>query len=215
MINEGGGMATTRAERAESTRRTILDAAIELFLAKPYDEVSVHELASAAGVSYGLVAHHFGNKRGIHREAMRQIARQLEQGPPPPGPAGERIRRLLGDHLTAARNNPPAYLGLMLAPDAETSAVVESGKQIAVHAVADILGLDADRPATRLVLWSWVNAASEATVAWLQDGAEIPIVDLTEWLASSLAAMLRGAAHLDAGLESHPAVVALDPTRSS
>lgn len=203
-------MGTTRAERADSTRRTILDAAVRLFLDKPYDEVSVHELATAAGVSYGLVAHHFGNKRGIHREAMRQIAHQLEQSPPPPGPPGARVRQLLAGHLTSARDNPPAYLGLMLATDAETSALVNAGKQLAVHSVADILDMDPDRPVTRLVLWSWVNAASQATVAWLQDGATIPVVDLTEWLAGSLAAMLRGAEQLDLGLNSDPAVQALD-----
>jgi hypothetical protein len=98
----------------------------------------------------------------------------------------------------------------MLATEAATSALVDAGKQLAIHSVADILEMDPDRSVTRLVLWSWVSAASEATVAWLQDGATIPVVDLTEWLAGSLAGMLRSAAHLDLGLDSDPAVAALD-----
>ena len=49
-------MTSTRAERAASTRHKLLDAAVEQFLDKPYDEVSVHDLAHAAGVAYGLVS---------------------------------------------------------------------------------------------------------------------------------------------------------------
>ena len=126
-------MSTSRAERAASTRGKLLDAAVQLFVDKPYDEVSVHDLANAAGVAYGLVAHHFGNKRGIHLEAMRQIARQLTQAPPPPGPPAMRIRHLIRDHLAAIEQNPTAYLGLMLSADPDSRAIIESGKQLAVQ----------------------------------------------------------------------------------
>ncbi|MEZ5115130.1 MAG: TetR/AcrR family transcriptional regulator [Candidatus Nanopelagicales bacterium] len=203
-------MGSTRAERADVTRRKILDAAVQLFLDQHYDDVSVHDLATAAGVSYGLVAHHFGNKRGIHREAIRQIAAQLEQRPPPPGPPGERLRTLVAGHLASARDNPPAYLGLMLATDADTRALVDAGTTLAAHSVAEILDLDLDRPVVRLVLRAWVDATSEATVAWLQDGSRLPVDDLAEWLLAALAAMLRGAVRLDADLEPGLALEALE-----
>lgn len=203
-------MGTTRAERAASTRHKLLDAAVELFLDKPYDEVSVHDLANAAGVAYGLVAHHFGNKRGIHLEAMRQIARRLEQGPPPPGPAGTRIRHLTHDHFVSIQRNPPAYLGLMLGADPDSRAIVDASRQLAIQAISEILDLDPERPALRLALRSWFAAVNEAAVVWLQDGCLFPADDLIESLLATLAELLRQAARLDPAFDPASALSALD-----
>jgi len=205
-------MSTSRAERAASTRGKLLDAAVQLFLDKPYDEVSVHDLADTAGVAYGLVAHHFGNKRGIHVEAMRQIARMLTQAPPPPGPPGMRIRHFIRDHLAAIRQNPAAYLGLMLSADSDSRAIVDSGKQLAVQSTSEILGLDSERPALRLVLRSWLVTVNEVAVAWIQDGYLFPAEDMVELLTATLAELLRQAARLDPELDPVPGLSA--PKRS-
>lgn len=206
-------MTTSRAERAASTRGKLLDAAVQLFVDKPYDEVSVHDLANAAGVAYGLVAHHFGNKRGIHVEAMRQIARTLTQAPPPPGPPGMRIRHLIRDHLKAIQQNPSAYLGLMLSADPDSHAIIDSGKHFAVQSTSEILGLDPERPALRLVLRSWLVAVSEVAVVWIQDGFLFSADDMVELLAANLADLLRQAARLDSALDPVPALSA--PKRSA
>src|SRR5882757_6202598 len=87
-------MAPLRAERAAATRQKLLDSAVEQFRDKPYGEVSVQDIATEAGVAYGLVAHHFGNKRGIHLEAVREIARRLDPVTPPQGSASTQIRHL-------------------------------------------------------------------------------------------------------------------------
>ena len=205
-------MASTRAERAASTRHKLLDAAIELFLDKPYDEVSVHDLANAAGVAYGLVAHHFGNKRGIHLEAMRQIARRIEQGPPPPGPAGTRIRRLTRDHFAAIQQNPAAYLGLMLSADPDSHTIIDSSRRLAIQATGEILDLDSELPVVRLALRSWFGAFSEATIVWLQDGCLFPADDVVEMLMATLAELLRQAARLDPAFDPASALAALNPS---
>ncbi|GAA3688069.1 hypothetical protein GCM10022224_061710 [Nonomuraea antimicrobica] len=202
-------MSTTRAERAASTRNKLLDAAIELFLDKPYDEVSVHDLANAAGVAYGLVAHHFGNKRGIHLEAMRQIARRIELGPPPPGPAGTRIRQLLGDLFASIQQNPAAYLGLMLSADPDSRAIIDSSKQLAIQATGEILDLDPERPVVRLAIRSWIAAVNEAAVDWLQGGCEIPADDLIEMLLAPLGELLHHAARIDPALNPASALSAI------
>jgi AcrR family transcriptional regulator len=202
-------MTTSRAERAATTRGKLLDAAVQLFLDMPYDEVSVHDLADAAGVAYGLVAHHFGNKRGIHVEAMRQIARQLAQDSPPPGPAATRIRHLIRGHFTSIQQNPAAYLGLMLSADPDSRAIIDSAKELAIHAVSEILGLAPKRPAVRLVLRAWLVAVSEAAVGWIQDGYPFPADDMVELLMAGLAELLRQASRLDDELDVASALAAL------
>ncbi|HEY2173105.1 MAG TPA: TetR/AcrR family transcriptional regulator [Mycobacteriales bacterium] len=200
-------MSTSRAARAASTRGKLLDAAVQLFADKPYDEVSVHDLANAAGVAYGLIAHHFGNKRGIHLEAMRQIARKLTQAPPPPGPPGMRIRHLIRDHLAAIEQNPTAYLGLMLSADPDSHAIIDSAKQFAVQSTSEILGLDPERPALRLVLRSWFVTVNEVAVVWIQDGFLFPAEDMVELLTACLAELLRQAARLDSALDPAAGVI--------
>lgn len=54
-----------RAPQVEETRRRILKAALSLFPSKGVHNVSVGAVAEAAGVSRGIVYHHFGSKRGL------------------------------------------------------------------------------------------------------------------------------------------------------
>jgi AcrR family transcriptional regulator len=52
-------------------RAVIRDEALRLFSERGPDAVSVRQIASAAGVSPGLIVHHFGSKDGL-REAVDQ-----------------------------------------------------------------------------------------------------------------------------------------------
>ena len=78
----------------EQRREQILDAANALFAERGYDEVSVEDIASSAGVARGLVHHYFGGrKRGLHRaaRAARHRARATTaaaRGPQRPRPPG-------------------------------------------------------------------------------------------------------------------------------
>jgi len=52
--------------RAERTIEAVLGAAEQLFSTRPVTEVTVEEIASAAGVAVGSVYNHFGSKAGVH-----------------------------------------------------------------------------------------------------------------------------------------------------
>lgn len=54
-----------RESQVEDTRRRILRAALSLFPSKGVHNVSIGAVAEAAGVSRGIVYHHFGSKRGL------------------------------------------------------------------------------------------------------------------------------------------------------
>lgn len=58
--------ATTPAEDDRTARARIRDAAIECFADAGVAATSVRTIASAAGVSPGLVMHHFGSKDRLH-----------------------------------------------------------------------------------------------------------------------------------------------------
>ena len=96
----------SRQERALQTRRRILDAAVELFSQRGYESVAAGDVAERAGVAHGLVFHHFGNKRGLYLEAVREISDRLFGLPPEvpaDGPPGVALRARRGILMQTTR----------------------------------------------------------------------------------------------------------------
>jgi TetR/AcrR family transcriptional regulator len=59
--------------RAAEVRRQLLDAATELALEHGFEACGLREIAARAGVSAGMIAYYFGDRRGLY-EAMFQRA---------------------------------------------------------------------------------------------------------------------------------------------
>src|SRR3954471_10969656 len=62
-----------------TARARIRDAAIRLFADRGIDGTTVRDIAQAAGVSPGLLRHHFGSKEGL-REACDQYVLDRSMG---------------------------------------------------------------------------------------------------------------------------------------
>ena len=65
--------ATKRTLRAQGTRRTIFDNAVELFAQYGYEKVTVDDIAARSGVSKGAFYHHFPTKESILVEQFDKI----------------------------------------------------------------------------------------------------------------------------------------------
>ncbi|GAA2590910.1 hypothetical protein GCM10010424_44130 [Streptomyces lienomycini] len=61
-----------------TTRALIRDEALGLFAAHGPDSVTVRRIAAAAGVSPGLVVHHFGSKDGLRQEVDQYVVAVFE-----------------------------------------------------------------------------------------------------------------------------------------
>lgn len=61
-----------RAASAERTRESILDAAVEAFRDRWYDEVTLADVAREAGVSQQTVVNHFGSKEDLYLVGVRE-----------------------------------------------------------------------------------------------------------------------------------------------
>jgi AcrR family transcriptional regulator len=60
----------SRADQARATRRRIVDAAAELFVAHGYGSVTLGQIALRAEVAVQTIYFHFGNKRSVLKEAV-------------------------------------------------------------------------------------------------------------------------------------------------
>jgi AcrR family transcriptional regulator len=102
--------STLRKSQAEATRRAVLDAARDLFIARGYGATTVEQIAERAGVSKPTVFSAVGNKQML-LHAVRDIAIAGDDEPVPVAkrPAADHIREepdlqraiaLLARHLT-------------------------------------------------------------------------------------------------------------------
>jgi len=65
--------------KSEHTRARLLDAAVGLMQAKGHGQLSVHEVARAAGMTAGAVQHHFSSKAALMLEVITRLIEQLEE----------------------------------------------------------------------------------------------------------------------------------------
>ena len=84
-----------RAQRSEATAQRIRMAALERFLSRSYDEVTLGEIAAAAGVTVPTLIAHFGRKEDLFAAALEDWGgRMIEFREEAPA----------GDHAGAIRN---------------------------------------------------------------------------------------------------------------
>lgn len=209
------GPVTARATQAAETRHRLIEAAIDQFSAKHYDEVAVSDIAKSAGVAYGLLFHYFNNKRGIYLEAMREAARNLDvaQNVPTDDPPGQQIRALIAGNFRYLAAHRGLAMRLVLGgrgADPEAWELFEEDRWRAIERVADLLGLDPQVPALRMMLRATVGGVDQAAAYWLHSEDSFPVEPVIEALIELIAAGLRGAALLDPTLEVEAAVELLD-----
>jgi AcrR family transcriptional regulator len=152
--------ATQRQAQAESTRRKLLEAAVEHFSARHFDDVAARDITETAGVAQGLLFHYFGNKRGVYLEALHDAATRLTAATTTPveaGSPGEQFRRMLQAHLAYLSEHDDLALRLVLGGsggDPEAWEIFDQFRWRTIEWTCHLLELDPTRPALRLMLRS-------------------------------------------------------------
>ncbi|HYM01755.1 MAG TPA: CerR family C-terminal domain-containing protein [Stellaceae bacterium] len=123
-------------QRGETTRRRILDTAIEVFGTYEYDGASTRMLAERAGVNLPAIQYYFGSKEGLYRAAIAQIIGDIEDRM---APVAARVAAALSDGVLE-RRGVLDLLHLLLATFAElvlSGDQPEARKRLLVRAEAD------------------------------------------------------------------------------
>ena len=132
----------------DQRRRQILDCAASLLAARPYGEVSMEDVAAAAGVTRGLLHHYFGTKRDLHLELMRDMLRAT-QCPCPSSCRGvtpeQRLAESVDRWLDAIWRNRRMWLatlgGAGLGRDPEAERIWDRARDASVDRMIVVLGL--------------------------------------------------------------------------
>jgi AcrR family transcriptional regulator len=129
-----------------TAKARIRDTAMELFGAEGVAATSLRAVAGAAGVSPGLVVHHFGSKQGLIRAVDEAVVTRIELAlseVPLEAPASDVIAQRAQVVAAFLRSQPALcdYLARALAERTEASA--ELFHRLFVHAARDARLVDA------------------------------------------------------------------------
>lgn len=103
-----------RQIQADEARQALIEAASTLFAERGYADSSVAAIGEEAGVSRGLVNHHFGSKENLLHAVIETHLTEWEHGIVAPAIAGKRglaaLKAILYAHLELAQERPEYML---------------------------------------------------------------------------------------------------------
>jgi AcrR family transcriptional regulator len=119
-----------RSAAMQRTREAILDAAVELFEPAWFDEVTLADVAAAAGVSQQTVVNHFGSKLGLYLAGISErVAPRIStlRGDAAPGDVDSIVAAVVRDYEESGDGtHRTVVLSLRIA---ELEPVIEAGRR--------------------------------------------------------------------------------------
>ncbi len=167
-------IARTRTRLDTDERRGQLIArGRELFSKRPYDEISIDDIAEAVGVSKGLLYHYFDSKRRFYVETVRATLEEMRDvtEPDPTLSPLEQLEASLDRYLDYIERHGSAYETLIrrgIGSDPEVEALVEEERLVVIHRVLRGLGLAEAPPLVRISLRAWLGLVDAACIDWME-----------------------------------------------
>jgi AcrR family transcriptional regulator len=197
-----GTVAPRRVRLQIDQRRVqLLELGIRLFSTRSYEDISVDEVAAAAGISKGLLYHYFKGKREFYVETIRAASLRLRllTKPHPELPPAAQLRAAIDAHLNYVQEYGAVYAaiyrsGVAIAP--EISHILEEHREVVMRYFLRNLGVARPRPVLRGALRAWISMVEGASLDWVSH-ADLARDDLRELLVSSYVSILAKAFELD------------------
>ncbi|QJT06807.1 TetR/AcrR family transcriptional regulator [Streptomyces asoensis] len=186
----------------EERRQQLIGVALELFAQRSPDEVSIDEIAAAAGISRPLVYHYFPGKLSLYEAALKRASEDLAGrfAEPHEGPLGSRLLRVMRRYFDFVDAHGPGFSALMRGGPAvgssTTNALIDAVRQNAYEQILSHLGITDAPPRLELIVRSWISLAESTALIWL-DGRRIPREELEVQLVQDFAALTAVSAAYD------------------
>lgn len=179
----------------------MLELGIDLFSKHAYEDISIDDVAEAAGISKGLLYHYFRGKREFYVETVRSASRRLQllTMPDPQLPPEARLRAAIDAHLRYIQEHGPVYTavyrsGVAIAP--EVREILEQHRGVIVRYFLEAMGVDRAAPLLRTALRAWIAMVEGASLDWIENPA-ITRDELRELLIAGYAALIAKTIELD------------------
>ncbi|MEU8846007.1 TetR/AcrR family transcriptional regulator [Streptomyces sp. NPDC048564] len=181
----------------EERRSQLLNAALTLFAHRAPEDVSLDDVAEAAGVSRPLVYRYFpGGKQQLYEAALRSAAEELQHcfDEPREGPLVPRLSRALDRYLTFVDQHDAGFSALLqggsVVETSRTTAIVDGVRRAAAEHILRHLGVSDPGRLLRMTVRMWITAVEAASLIWLDEGKQPPVEELRDWLVEQFVAAL-------------------------
>ncbi|MEV6508884.1 TetR/AcrR family transcriptional regulator [Streptomyces sp. NPDC051642] len=193
-----------RRLNVEERRSQLLEAALTLFAHRAPEEISLDDVAEAAGVSRPLVYRYFpGGKQQLYEAALRSAADELQQcfDEPREGPLLPRLARALDRYLGFVDQHDAGFSALLqggsVVETSRTTAIVDGVRRAAAAHILSHLGVADPGPRLRMTVRMWITAVEAASLIWLDEDKQPPLDELRDWLVEQFGAVLSVTARRD------------------
>ncbi|MEV4969954.1 TetR/AcrR family transcriptional regulator [Streptomyces scopuliridis] len=186
----------------EERKQQLIGVALELFSHRSPEDVSIDEIAAAAGISRPLVYHYFPGKQSLYEAAVRRAADDLATRflEPREGPLGARLLRVMERFFDFVDEHGAGFSALMRGGPAVGSstanAMIDEVRQAAYEQILAHLGAGNPPARLELLVRSWVSLAETTALIWL-DGRRVPRGELESQLVHDFAALAAVSAAYD------------------
>jgi AcrR family transcriptional regulator len=185
----------------DERRRQLLDAGAALFAQHSYEEISMREIAQAAGVSKPLLYHYFQSKNDLFMAAVTEAASELQEliEPSGEGTPVEQLTASVDAYLAWIEDNGRTWAKLMQSAAAlpEARELVEGFRARTMEMVlVELTGRRKSRPALRTAIRGWLGYMDAAILDWTQ-ARDLPRAKLRELLIAAFVAALFAAQQAD------------------
>jgi|SRR5215218_9345491 len=188
---------TPGARRAE-----LLRAGERVFTERAYEDVSIEQIADAAGTSKNLLYHYFAGKRELYLETIKAATQEM-LGRTEPDMSLEPITRLrssIDQHLAYVEAHAEGYVKLLRGAggDVEVHEIVADARRRVVERTIASMPLDGAEPplGLALALHGWVAFIDEVSVAWIEHPA-LSREELREMLVHQFVAIVTASSRTD------------------
>jgi AcrR family transcriptional regulator len=199
------------AERAfsrlqvDERRRQLIDAGSALFAQHAFEEISMRQIAAAAGVSKALLYHYFPNKIELFKAAVQEYAGELQRITEPSGEGTpiEQLSASLDGYLAWIERNAETWTKLMQSAAAlpEAREVVQGFREATLENIlVRLTGDGSPPPALRTALQGWLGYIDAAILDWV-DNRDLTRGELRDLLIAAFGAALLAAQQVDPAVE--------------
>ncbi|MFI7707670.1 TetR/AcrR family transcriptional regulator [Nonomuraea sp. NPDC049480] len=205
-MTPGKSAETARPARrrlsVDRRREELMAAALELFSTRDAEDVSIDDVASAAGASRALVYHYFGGKQELYVAALKSAAEQLESRlrPQEGGRPLDELASGLRRYFDFVEEHAAGFAALLRGGPAnrtgEVGEIVDGVRRRLFRLIQKQMGVEEPSPVLRTTLRSWIASVETAGLDWLEH-RDIERPTLERMLIDHMVALLGVAATYD------------------
>jgi AcrR family transcriptional regulator len=176
-VKYAAGVAKRVRLEKDERREQIITAARPLLSTRPYDEVSLTDIADAAGVTRGLLHHYFGSKRDLYLAIVRDAFR-VPLFPVPEDVPGLRSTEVWERSVDRWIDAVEADRGLWVAAldvggighDAEVRTLLDAGREAVANRAFAAMGIGEPTPTMLALVRAYGGFSEEIAREWLIRG---------------------------------------------